>query len=68
VDLETGQRRGLRSALNEAKVVLKEKAKHEKEVLREAKQALQDKARQEQATLRRKAMRERALRRIRRNR
>jgi hypothetical protein len=68
VDPETGQRRGLRSALNEAKVVLKEKAKHEKEVLREAKQALQDKARQEQATLRRKAMRERALRRIRRNR
>ncbi|WP_225724934.1 MULTISPECIES: fatty acid desaturase [unclassified Nocardia] len=52
VDPETGQRRGLRSALYEAKVVLEEKARHEKEVLREAKAALKEKARQEQAALR----------------
>ncbi|MFI7668410.1 fatty acid desaturase family protein [Nocardia sp. NPDC049526] len=66
VDPETGKRRGLRSALNEAKVVLREKARHEKEVLREAKLALQEKARQEKATLQRKAMRERVIRRSRR--
>ena len=66
IDPETGKRRGLRSALNEAKVVLREKARHEKEVLREAKLALQEKARQEKTTLQRKAMRERAIRRIRR--
>ncbi|AFU04953.1 fatty acid desaturase family protein [Nocardia brasiliensis] len=86
VDPETGQRRGLRSALREAKVVLKEKAQQEKEMLREAKralkekaehekvvlreatQALQDRARQEQASLRRKAVREKALWRLRRSR
>ncbi|KIA63142.1 fatty acid desaturase family protein [Nocardia vulneris] len=86
VDPETGQRRGLRSALREAKVVLKEKAQQEKEMLREAKralkekaehekvvlreatQALQDRARQEQASLRRKAVREKALWRLRRRR
>ncbi|WP_067534879.1 fatty acid desaturase family protein [Nocardia crassostreae] len=49
VDPVTGQRRGLRSALQEAKVALKEKAQHEKEVLRETKAALQEKARQEKA-------------------
>ncbi|SNY80574.1 Fatty acid desaturase [Nocardia amikacinitolerans] len=51
-DPETGQRRGLRSALHEAKIVLEEKARHEKEVLREAKRALKDKARQEKELLR----------------
>ncbi|MEV0340066.1 fatty acid desaturase [Nocardia sp. NPDC050713] len=51
-DPETGQRRGLRSALHEAKVVLEEKARHEKEVLREAKRALKEKARQEKELLR----------------
>ncbi|MCP2290036.1 fatty acid desaturase [Nocardia amikacinitolerans] len=51
-DPETGQRRGLRSALHEAKVVLEEKARHEKEVLREAKRSLKEKARQEKELLR----------------
>ncbi|WP_431952583.1 fatty acid desaturase [Nocardia lijiangensis] len=51
-DPETGQRRGLRSALHEAKVALEEKARHEKEVLREAKLALKEKARQEKELLR----------------
>ncbi|MFC9894040.1 fatty acid desaturase family protein [Nocardia sp. NPDC127579] len=45
IDPATGRRYGLRSALREAKVVLKEKARHEKEVLREAKRALKTKAR-----------------------
>ncbi|QLY32926.1 fatty acid desaturase family protein [Nocardia huaxiensis] len=58
VDPVTGERRGLRSALQEAKVALKEKARHEKELLREAKQTLQEKARQEKALLREKAVRE----------
>ncbi|MEV6278346.1 fatty acid desaturase [Nocardia sp. NPDC051832] len=52
VDPATGQRYGLRSAMQEAKVVLKAKAKHEKEVLREAKRALKAKARQEKQALR----------------
>ncbi|WP_431967821.1 fatty acid desaturase [Nocardia sp. bgisy134] len=51
-DPETGQRRGLRSALHEAKVVLEEKARHEKEVLREAKRALKEKAEHEKELLR----------------
>ncbi len=68
VDPETGKRRGLRSALKEAKVVLREKARHEKEMLREAKLALQEKARQEKVTLQRRALRERAIRRSRRRR
>ncbi|MEV0030866.1 fatty acid desaturase [Nocardia sp. NPDC050793] len=51
-DPETGQRRGLRSALHEAKVVLEEKARHEKEVLREAKRTLKEKAAQEKELLR----------------
>ncbi|RDI53186.1 fatty acid desaturase family protein [Nocardia mexicana] len=68
VDPLTGRRRGLRSALAEAKVALKEKARQEKEALQEAKQALQDKARQEQQVLRQRALRERAVRRVRRRR
>ncbi|WP_024799855.1 fatty acid desaturase [Nocardia sp. BMG51109] len=62
VDPVTGERRGLRSALAEAKVALKEKARQEKEALREAKQALQDKARHEQQALRetRQALRDKA--------
>ncbi|MGW0250072.1 fatty acid desaturase family protein [Nocardia goodfellowii] len=52
VDPATGQRYGLRSAMQEAKVVLKAKAEHEKEVLREAKRALKEKARQEKQVLR----------------
>ncbi|MGN2636226.1 fatty acid desaturase family protein [Nocardia takedensis] len=51
LDPATGKRRGLRSALAEAKVVLREKAEHEKQVLREAKRALKDKARHEQQVL-----------------
>ncbi|MBF6174625.1 fatty acid desaturase family protein [Nocardia blacklockiae] len=66
VDPVTGERRGLRSALAEAKVALREKARQEKEALREAKSALQDKARQEKLLLRRRALRERAIRRVRR--
>ena len=41
-DPVTGQRRGLRSALQEAKVALEEKARHEKQVLREKKAALKE--------------------------
>ncbi|WP_327109839.1 fatty acid desaturase [Nocardia sp. NBC_01730] len=52
IDPETGKRRGLRSALHEAKVVLKEKARQEKELLREAKAALREKAKHEQEMLR----------------
>ncbi|MBL1076257.1 fatty acid desaturase [Nocardia sp. 2] len=62
VDPDTGERRGLRSALLEAKTALKEKAQHEKEVLREAKAALQEKARAEKALLKEKARREGARR------
>ncbi|MBF6070460.1 fatty acid desaturase family protein [Nocardia farcinica] len=51
-DPVTGKRRGLRSALHEAKIALEEKARHEKEVLREAKRALKDKAAHERAALR----------------
>ncbi|MGW4356048.1 fatty acid desaturase family protein [Nocardia sp. NPDC004582] len=58
LDPETGARRGLRSALQEAKVVLKEKAAHEKQVLREAKEALREKALAEKALLTEKAQRE----------
>ncbi|GAB4588480.1 fatty acid desaturase family protein [Nocardia sp. IFM 10818] len=64
VDPVTGKRRGLRSALQEAKVALKEKAQHEQEVLREARVALQEKARQEKALLKSKAKRERSLLRV----
>jgi fatty acid desaturase len=66
IDPHTGRRRGLRSALAEAKVALREKARHEKQVLGEAKRSLQDKARAEKQILRRKALRERAIRRARR--
>ena len=84
VDPDTGVRRGLRSALAEAKVALRERARQEKAALREAKlalqekarqeqqalreatQALQDKAREERRQLRRRALRERALWRVRR--
>lgn len=66
IDPQTGHRRGLRSALVEAKATLKEKARHEKQVLREAKQMLRDKAREEKQILRRKALREKAIRRARR--
>lgn len=66
IDPQTGHRRGLRSALAEAKATLKEKARHEKQLLREAKQMLRDKAREEKQILRRKALRERAIRRARR--
>ncbi|WP_454195577.1 fatty acid desaturase [Nocardia sp. Marseille-Q1738] len=52
VDPETGKRRGLRSALHEAKVVLQEKARQEKEMLREAKAALKEKAEHERQHLR----------------
>ncbi|MQY20007.1 fatty acid desaturase family protein [Nocardia macrotermitis] len=51
IDPETGERRGLRSAMAEAKVALRERARQEKQALREAKLALQDKARQEQQAL-----------------
>ncbi|MFD9615507.1 fatty acid desaturase family protein, partial [Streptomyces sp. NPDC059083] len=57
LDPETGERRGLRSAMQEAKVALKEKAAHEKQVLREAKAALQEKARTEKAAFADKAQR-----------
>jgi fatty acid desaturase len=52
IDPETGKRRGLRSALHEAKVVLKEKARQEKEMLREAKATLKVKAEHEGQALR----------------
>ncbi|MDO3645474.1 fatty acid desaturase [Nocardia mangyaensis] len=62
VDPETGKRFGLRSALQDAKASLQEKARHEKEVLREAKVALKARARQEKAALReaKRALGERA--------
>ncbi|WP_063040735.1 fatty acid desaturase family protein [Nocardia grenadensis] len=66
IDPHTGRRRGLRSALVEGKVALREKARHEGQVLRAAKRALQDKARAEQKVLRRKALHEWAIRRVRR--
>ncbi|MEU1525273.1 fatty acid desaturase [Nocardia rhamnosiphila] len=66
IDPDTGRRRGLRSALVEAKAALREKARHEKQVLGDAKRALQDKAHAEKKILRRKALRERAIRRTRR--
>lgn len=65
IDPQTGHRRGLRSALAEAKVALKEKARHEKQVLRETRRTLKDKALQEKQLLRRKAMREKEIRRAR---
>jgi len=86
IDPDTGERRGLRSALAEAKVALRvraleekqalretkaalqEKARVEQQALREATQALQDRAREEQQLLRRRALRERALWRVRRRR
>ncbi|MGW5144146.1 fatty acid desaturase [Nocardia beijingensis] len=52
IDPETGKRRGLRSALHEAKIVLREKARQEKEMLREAKTALREKAEHERQVLR----------------
>ncbi|WP_405177975.1 fatty acid desaturase [Nocardia sp. NBC_01377] len=52
IDPETGRRRGLRSAMAEAKVVLREKAEYEKGVLREAKRSLKEKAEQEKVLLR----------------
>ncbi|MEV6770437.1 fatty acid desaturase [Nocardia sp. NPDC051030] len=58
VDPVTGQRRGLRSAIQEVKVVLRQKMEHEKVVLREAKVTLQEKARAEKALLQEKAQRE----------
>jgi fatty acid desaturase len=79
VDPDTGARRGLRSALTEAKIALRERAEQEKQALRETKaaqqekralreatQALHDKAREEQRLLRRRALRERGLWRVRR--
>ncbi len=52
VDPETGQRRGLRSALRDAKEAVKEKARHEQEVLREARAVVQERARLEKQHLR----------------
>ncbi|WP_280450716.1 fatty acid desaturase [Nocardia cyriacigeorgica] len=62
IDPATGRRRGLRSAMHEARTVLQEKARHEKEVLREAKRALKEKARHEKEVLReaRRSLKERA--------
>ncbi|MBF6228160.1 fatty acid desaturase [Nocardia abscessus] len=61
-DPETGKRRGLRSALHEAKIVLQEKARQEKEMLREAKATLKVKAEHERQVLReaKHALQERA--------
>ncbi|WP_019930978.1 fatty acid desaturase [Nocardia sp. BMG111209] len=73
IDPVTGRRRGLRSAMTEARIALREKARQEKAALREAKQALQEKARQEKEALREaglalqeKARREKMTRRLRR--
>ncbi|MEU4840894.1 fatty acid desaturase family protein [Nocardia testacea] len=66
IDPRTGRRHGLRSALVEGKDALREKARHERQVLREAKRALQNKARAEKKVLRRRALREWAIRRVRR--
>ncbi|WP_280246064.1 fatty acid desaturase family protein [Nocardia abscessus] len=62
IDPETGKRRGLRSALHEAKIVLQEKARQEKEMLREAKATLKVKAEHERQVLReaKHALQERA--------
>lgn len=62
IDPATGRRRGLRSAMHEARTVLQEKARHEKEVLREAKRALKEKARHEKEVLReaKRSLKERA--------
>lgn len=65
VDPVTGQRRGLRSAMTEAKAALRDKARQEKEALREAKLVLQEKAQAEKQILRRRALRERATVRVR---
>lgn len=61
IDPATGKRRGLRSALYEAKVALRAKAEHEKEVLRAAERNLRAKAKQERELLRAKARQEREL-------
>ncbi|WP_327149962.1 fatty acid desaturase family protein [Nocardia sp. NBC_01329] len=53
IDPATGKRRGLRWAMHEAKIALRAKAEHEKEVLRGAERTLRAKARQEQDLLRR---------------
>ncbi|WP_063131538.1 fatty acid desaturase family protein [Nocardia fusca] len=53
IDPATGKRRGLRSALHEAKIALRAKAEQEKEMLRSAERTLRAKARQEQDLLRR---------------
>ncbi|MGW1743516.1 fatty acid desaturase family protein [Nocardia sp. NPDC001965] len=53
IDPATGKRRGLRWAMHEAKVALRAKAEHEKEVLRGAERTLRAKARQERDLLRR---------------
>lgn len=47
IDPVTGKRRGLRSALREAKLALREKARQEKEALRQAERLLRDKATRE---------------------
>ena len=57
VDPVTGERRGLRSAMVDAKVVLKEKARVEKAALKEKKAALKERARVEKAALKDKALR-----------
>ncbi|MEU4317025.1 fatty acid desaturase [Nocardia sp. NPDC024068] len=61
IDPATGKRRGLRSALHEAKVALRAKAEHEKEVLRAAERNLRAKAKQERELLQARARQERAL-------
>ncbi|GAA5041543.1 fatty acid desaturase family protein [Nocardia callitridis] len=61
IDPITGQRRGLRSALREAKVVLREKARQEKAALREARRSLRERARQERALRKRNPVRESAF-------
>lgn len=48
IDPATGRRRGLRSALREAKLALREKARQEKEALRQAERLLRDKATREE--------------------
>ncbi len=53
IDPATGTRRGLKSALSEAKFALRAKAEHEKEVLRAARRSMRSKARQERDLLRR---------------
>ncbi|ATL70208.1 fatty acid desaturase [Nocardia terpenica] len=58
--------RAEQEALREARAALRVKAQAEREVLREASAALQDRAREEGQVLRRRALRERALWRVRR--